>query len=74
MPLSDCDAIIFDSDGVLVDSEKIHVDVERELLAELGLFYDHETYLTRFVGIIQSRLLCATRFGLCGALGRGFSG
>lgn len=51
MALSDYDALIFDSDGVLVDSEVIHIAVERELLAEFGLAYDHETYLTRFVGL-----------------------
>jgi HAD superfamily hydrolase (TIGR01509 family) len=48
---SEFDALIFDSDGVLVDSEAIHLAVERELLAELGLFYDTETYLSRFVGL-----------------------
>lgn len=51
MLLTDCEAIIFDSDGVLVDSEVIHIAVERELLAEIGLTYDHETYLSRFVGL-----------------------
>ncbi|KCZ90040.1 HAD family hydrolase [Hyphomonas johnsonii] len=45
------DALIFDCDGVLVDSEVIHVAVEIEFLAELGLAYDRETYLTRFVGL-----------------------
>ncbi|TAD80737.1 MAG: HAD family hydrolase [Sphingomonadales bacterium] len=43
--------MIFDCDGVLVDSEIIHVAAERELLAELGLAYEHEAYLTRFVGL-----------------------
>lgn len=51
MQLSDFDAIIFDSDGVLVDSEVIHVAVERELLSEIGLTYEYETYLSRFVGL-----------------------
>lgn len=51
MQRSAWDALIFDSDGVLVDSEVIHIAVERELLAELGLTYDHKTYLTRFVGL-----------------------
>lgn len=51
MSFADCEAIIFDSDGVLVDSEVIHVAVERELLADLGLTYDHKTYLSRFVGL-----------------------
>ena len=51
MDLSGIDAIIFDNDGVLVDSETIHVAVERELLAEIGLDYDYETYMSRFVGL-----------------------
>ncbi len=51
MLFADCDALIFDSDGVLVDSEVIHMAVEQEMLAELGLYYDHETYLSRFVGL-----------------------
>lgn len=51
MSIAHCDALIFDSDGVLVDSEVIHIAVEQELLAELGLTYDHETYLSRFVGL-----------------------
>ncbi|MXO89626.1 HAD family hydrolase [Pontixanthobacter aquaemixtae] len=51
MNLADCGAIIFDSDGVLVDSEIIHIAVEQELLAELGLHYKIETYLSRFVGL-----------------------
>ena len=51
MNLSDYEAIIFDCDGVLVDSEVIHIAVEQELLADLGLTYDHQTYLSRFVGL-----------------------
>lgn len=51
MDLSSFDAIIFDNDGVLVDSEMIHVAVERELLAEIGLDYNHETFMSRFVGL-----------------------
>lgn len=45
------EAIIFDCDGVLVDSEVIHIAAELELLGQLGLVYEHETYLTRFVGL-----------------------
>ena len=51
MDLSHISAIIFDNDGVLVDSEAIHVAVERELLGEMGLHYDHATYMSRFVGL-----------------------
>jgi len=47
----DLEAPIFDSDGVLVDSEAIHIAVEQELLAEVGLDYDHSEYLSRFVGL-----------------------
>lgn len=45
------EGIIFDNDGVLVDSEVIHVAVERELLAEHGLVYSDEAYMSRFVGL-----------------------
>ena len=49
--LRELEAIIFDCDGVLVDSEIIHIAAERELLAELGLAYEQDAYLTRFVGL-----------------------
>jgi HAD superfamily hydrolase (TIGR01509 family) len=49
--LSACDALIFDSDGVLVDSEIIHIAAEREVLAQIGLFYDDAEYLSRFIGL-----------------------
>ena len=54
MPFTHYDALIFDSDGVLVDSEVIHIAVEQELLADIGLTYDPETYLSRFVGLSNS--------------------
>ncbi len=44
-------AVIFDCDGVLVDSEGISIAVERKHLARIGLEYDLEDYLTRFVGL-----------------------
>lgn len=61
MQLADCEALIFDSDGVLVDSEVIYLSVERELLAEIGLSYDYETYLSRFVGLSSKDYLSAVR-------------
>ncbi len=51
MRLNEHEAIIFDCDGVLVDSEVIHIATELEVLAHLGLVYERETYLTRFVGL-----------------------
>ncbi|MEH6696891.1 MAG: HAD-IA family hydrolase [Hyphomonas sp.] len=45
------EALIFDCDGVLVDSEAIHVAVEMELLREMGLAYEWDAYLSRFVGL-----------------------
>ncbi|MCA8899867.1 MAG: HAD family hydrolase [Hyphomonas sp.] len=45
------EALIFDCDGVLVDSEVIAIQCERELLAEWGLVYDFETFVSRFVGL-----------------------
>lgn len=44
-------AIIFDCDGVLVDSERIAIAEEREHLARIGLTYDRQEYLSRFVGL-----------------------
>lgn len=43
-------AIIFDNDGVLVDSEIISIAVELEVLSALGLDYEQEEFVTRFVG------------------------
>ena len=43
-------AIIFDCDGVLIDSERIYVTLEREMLAAIGLHYEHEAFVRRFVG------------------------
>ena len=45
------EALIFDCDGVLVDSEVIAIQCERELLADWGLVYDFETFVSRFVGL-----------------------
>ena len=53
------EAIIFDNDGVLVDSEVIHIAVERELLAGFGLYYEDETYKSRFVGLSMPDFLSA---------------
>jgi len=44
-------AIIFDCDGVLVDSEKLALQVELEVLADLGLTFDREDYVLRFMGL-----------------------
>lgn len=57
--LSHIDAIIFDNDGVLVDSEVILISVERELLAEMGLHYDDQTYVARFVGLSNADYFAA---------------
>jgi beta-phosphoglucomutase-like phosphatase (HAD superfamily) len=44
-------AVIFDCDGVLVDSETLALDVELEVLAELGLTFDRDDYVLRFMGL-----------------------
>jgi HAD superfamily hydrolase (TIGR01509 family) len=44
-------AIIFDCDGVLVDSEKLALEVELEVLAELGLSFERDDYVLRFMGL-----------------------
>ena len=44
-------AVIFDCDGVLVDSEKLALEVELEVLAELGLTFERDDYVLRFMGL-----------------------
>jgi HAD superfamily hydrolase (TIGR01509 family) len=44
-------AVIFDCDGVLVDSEKLALEVELAILAEQGLSFEREDYVTRFMGL-----------------------
>ena len=45
------DAVIFDCDGVLIDSETIAYEVELEAMKRLGLFFEGDTYRTRFQGL-----------------------
>jgi HAD superfamily hydrolase (TIGR01509 family) len=42
--------VIFDCDGVLVNSEEIALEVELALFAEVGLVYDRDEYMARFMG------------------------
>ena len=49
--MNEIEAIIFDCDGVLVDSEVIFIEEEIKFLAELGLRYDRESYIQRFMGL-----------------------
>ncbi len=51
MSLGDHKAVIFDCDGVLVDSEKLALEVELEVLAELGLTFERDDYVLRFMGL-----------------------
>ena len=44
-------ALIFDCDGVLVDSEKLALEIELDVLAELGLTFEREDYVLRFMGL-----------------------
>ena len=44
-------AVIFDCDGVLVDSEILALEVELAMLAEQGLHFAREDYVTRFMGL-----------------------
>jgi len=44
-------AVIFDCDGVLVDSEVLALEVELAILAEQGLHFEREDYVTRFMGL-----------------------
>jgi HAD superfamily hydrolase (TIGR01509 family) len=65
-------AIIFDCDGVLVDSEVIHIGAELELLAHLGLVYEHEAYLTRFVGLSNADFYAELKTDFLGLTGDEF--
>ena len=44
------DLVIFDCDGVLVDSERLAVDIDRQILAEFGLYMSPEEVVKRFMG------------------------
>jgi beta-phosphoglucomutase-like phosphatase (HAD superfamily) len=44
-------AVIFDCDGVLVDSEILAREVELAMLADYGLHFAREDYVTRFMGL-----------------------
>ena len=44
-------AVLFDCDGVLVDSEVISLEVEIAMLGELGLVFERDDYLSRFMGL-----------------------
>ncbi len=43
--------IIFDCDGVLINSEDIHTEAEITFLAEIGVPYEREDYVARFMGM-----------------------
>jgi HAD superfamily hydrolase (TIGR01509 family) len=52
-------AVIFDCDGVLVDSEVIALEVEMGILAEIGLTYEREDYIRRFLGTTSAHYFAA---------------
>lgn len=43
-------AVIFDFDGIIVDTEPIHYRAFQEVLRPLGLGYDWNEYLERYIG------------------------
>ncbi len=43
-------AVIFDCDGILVDTEPLHYAAFQEVLQPLGLGFDYEHYLKRYIG------------------------
>jgi beta-phosphoglucomutase-like phosphatase (HAD superfamily) len=53
------EAILFDCDGVLVDSEILAVEVETDMLAALGLHYDHHEFKVRFMGMSDKAFFAA---------------
>jgi len=43
-------AVIFDCDGVLVDTEPLHYQAFQEVLRPIGLGFDYDAYLDRYIG------------------------
>lgn len=43
-------AVVFDCDGILVDTEPLHYQAFQEVLRPLGLGFDYERYLDRYIG------------------------
>jgi HAD superfamily hydrolase (TIGR01509 family) len=52
------DAIIFDCDGVLINSEVICQRVELAALAEIGVAYQHDVYIERYLSDYHTRFGC----------------
>lgn len=64
------DAVIFDCDGVLVDSEVCAIRGERRVLSALGLDYEHDAFVRRFVGLHDSSFFEALQGDFTTRLGR----
>lgn len=45
------EAILFDCDGVLIESEILYQEIQMQALADIGLVYEKESYVSRFMGI-----------------------
>lgn len=60
------DAILFDFDGVLVDSEPVHFECWREILRDLGMHLDWQTYREHGIGTSDRDLMAL----LCERAGR----
>ncbi len=43
-------AVVFDCDGILVDTEPLHYQAFQEVLKPLGLGFDYDRYLDRYIG------------------------
>ncbi len=43
-------AVVFDCDGILVDTEPLHYRAFQEVLGPLGLGFDYDRYLERYIG------------------------
>ncbi|MHC1744102.1 MAG: HAD family hydrolase [Syntrophobacteraceae bacterium] len=43
-------AVVFDCDGILVDTEPLHYQAFQEVLKPLGLGFDYDRYLERYIG------------------------
>jgi beta-phosphoglucomutase-like phosphatase (HAD superfamily) len=66
-------AVIFDCDGVLVDSEVLALEVELAILAEQGLRFEREDYVTRFMGLSHEAFHDVIDVEAKKRLGRSFS-
>ena len=67
-------AVIFDCDGVLVDSEILAHEVESQVLGSIGLHYEREDFIARFMGMSNKAFYEALEADGFARLGRSIRG